>query len=73
METTRILGIMEEEVQERVLEACLSKKEVEKNLLATLIMNEEILRRLERTKTLKLILGKKLGAKRLRSVMNMMK
>ena len=76
METTRILGIMEEteeEVKERVLEACLSKKEEEKNLLAALRMEEERLKRLERTKTLKLILGKKLGAKRLRSMMNMMK
>ena len=61
------------EVHERVLEACLSKKEEEKNLLAALRMEKERVRRLERTKTLKLILGKKLGAKRLRSMMNMMK
>ena len=76
VETTRILQIMdetEEEVQERVLKACMIKKEEEGNLLAALSMEEDRQRRLERTRTLKLILGKKLGAKSLRSMMIMMK
>ena len=74
VETTRILQIMdetEEEVQERVLKACMRKKEEEGNLLSALRKEEERQRRLERTRTLKLILGKKLGAKRFRSMMTM--
>ena len=44
----------------------------ERSLLAALRLEEEKQRRLERTRTLKLILSKKLGALKLRMVVNMM-
>ena len=75
IETTRILQILEEteeEVQARVMEACLRKKKEEKNLLAALRLEEEKQRRLERTRILKLILSKKLGARELRRMVSMM-
>ena len=46
--------------------------EKERSLLAALRLEEEKQRRLERTRTLKLILSKKLGALKLRMVLNMM-
>ena len=75
IETTRILQILDktdEEIQARVLEACLRKKEEERSLLAALRLEEEKQRRLERTRILKLILSKKLGAIKLRMMVNMM-
>ena len=75
VETTRILGILtrsEKEIQARVLEACLLKKEEERILLAALGLEEEKQRRLERTRILKKILGRKLGAINLRKVIRMM-
>ena len=75
IETTRILQILEEteeDVQAIVMEACLRKKEEETNLLAALRVEEEKQRRLERTKILKLTLGKKLGARKLRRMVSMM-
>ena len=76
VETKRLLRLLEEtedEVQERVIKACLRKREEERNMLDALRMEEDRQRRLERTRTLKLILRKKLGAQSLRSMMNLMK
>ena len=73
METARILSILdnsEEEIQARVLEACILRKEEERSLLSALRLEEENQRRLERTRILKIILGRKLGAVNMRKVKN---
>ena len=57
IETARILRILdksEEEIQARVLEACLLKKEEERSLLSALRLEEEKQRRLDRTRILKI-------------------
>ena len=56
-----------------IIEYCVQIRADEESLLAALRLEEEKQNRLERTKVLKLILGKKFGAKKLRSMIRMIK
>ena len=70
METARVLRMIsdsEQEIQSRVVRYCLEKKAEEESLLLTLRLEEERQRRLERTEVLKLLLTRKLGAKKLKN------
>ena len=75
METARVLRMIsdsEQEIQSRVVRYCLEKKAEEESLLLTLRLEEERQRRLERTEVLKLLLTKKLVAKKLKRMLRLM-
>ena len=68
----RSINNLEIEVQNRIVEYYVQRRTEEITLMTALRLEEDKHKRLERTKVLKMILGKKLGAKKLRRMMLMM-
>ena len=76
IEVNRVLKIISDsewEIQRRVMDICIHKQREEESLMEALKLEESRQERLERSRLLKVMLGKKLGAKRLRTMMRMMK